>query len=59
VQFDALEGPLDTAIYERSALGAGQEIRGPAIVEQLDCTTAVPPGCLATVHPSGALIIKP
>jgi N-methylhydantoinase A len=53
------DGPVDTAIYERSALGLGQEIHGPAIVEQLDTTTVIPPGCTATVHESGALIVRP
>jgi N-methylhydantoinase A len=44
-------------VYRREALGAGQVLDGPAIVEQLDTTTLVPPGARAIVHESGALII--
>jgi N-methylhydantoinase A len=57
VVFDAEQGPLDTAIYSRAELARAQVLTGPAIVEQLDSTTVVPPGCTATVHASGALIL--
>lgn len=57
VMFDSSEGRVTTAIYERSDLAVGQVISGPAIVEQLDTTTVIPPGFEATVHPSGSLIL--
>jgi N-methylhydantoinase A len=50
-------GHVSTAVYRREHLGLGQVLRGPAIVEQLDTTTLVPPGCVARVHPSGSLVI--
>lgn len=38
-----------TPVYERSRLGTGQAIDGPAIIEQADATTIVPPGYRAVV----------
>jgi len=39
----------DTAIYDRETLTAGATFTGPAIVEQFDSTTVVPPGMKAEV----------
>lgn len=39
----------DAAVYERDQLSAGAAFTGPAIVEQFDSTTVVPPGMSATV----------
>jgi N-methylhydantoinase A len=49
VRFDEVEGPLDTPVYLRSDLPAGTELEGPAIIDQLDSSTAVPPGWRAEV----------
>jgi N-methylhydantoinase A len=57
VTFDADTGPVDTGLYRRSELAEGQRLVGPVIVEQLDTTTLVPPGCAVTVDRSGALIL--
>jgi N-methylhydantoinase A len=43
------ETPFDTPVYTRSELPAGVSFGGPAIVEQLDSTTVVPPGAVAKV----------
>jgi N-methylhydantoinase A len=43
---------------DRETLGAGATVRGPAIVEQLDTTTVVPPGQRATVDRVGNLVIQ-
>ena len=45
------------AIYDRADLGAGQEIRGPAIIEQFDTTTVVAPHMLCRVDEYGLLTI--
>ena len=37
-------GYVDTPVYDRYALQPGQEITGPAIVEERESTTVVPPG---------------
>jgi N-methylhydantoinase A len=49
VIFDDSITPISTAIYARSALQAGAVVHGPAIIEQIDTTTAVPPGYVAAV----------
>jgi len=43
---------------DRERLGAGAVVTGPAIVEQLDTTTVVPPGHRATVDRVGNLVIR-
>ncbi|WP_345420910.1 hydantoinase/oxoprolinase family protein [Pseudonocardia xishanensis] len=49
VWFQDETSPHDTPVYDRDALGAGAVIEGPAIVEQLDSTTPIPPGAVAEV----------
>ena len=49
VHFDASGTAVDTPLYLRSELPAGAELAGPAIVDQLDSTTVVPPGWRAEV----------
>ncbi|MFC5993148.1 hydantoinase/oxoprolinase family protein [Pseudonocardia hispaniensis] len=48
VYFDGI-GWLDTPIHDRAALPAGSELTGPAVIDQLDSTTLVPPGTRAEV----------
>ena len=55
VWFD--ERAHDAAIYERESLRAGATFQGPAIVEQLDSTTVVPPGMRAEVDPYMNILI--
>lgn len=45
-------------VLPREALRPGDAVSGPAIIEQLDTTTVVPPGHLATVHERGSLLIR-
>jgi N-methylhydantoinase A len=45
-------------VYERHALPAGFEIKGPAILLQTDSTTFIEPGYAGQVHESGNIIIK-
>ena len=40
---------VDTPIYDRVRLRAGDSFTGPAIVEEIDATTICPPGCAVTV----------
>lgn len=42
-------GPLPCPIYRREELPPGEEIKEPAVVEQLDATVLVPPGWQAHV----------
>ncbi len=54
----AIAGQTRTAsVYPRDDLGRGQRIPGPAIVEQADTTTFIPPGWHADVDRIGNLVI--
>ena len=48
---------LDTAIYDRALLKAGNKFRGPAIVEQPDTTTLVLPDLDAQIDTAGNILI--
>jgi N-methylhydantoinase A len=45
-------------VYDREKLDAGNRIAGPAIIEQMDTTTVVPPGTAARVDPYLNLILE-
>jgi N-methylhydantoinase A len=45
-------------VFDRSDLGAGTRLVGPAIVEELDSTCAVHPGVTATVDTLGNLLLS-
>ena len=49
--------PLPTRLYQRDRLLAGHRLAGPAIVFQLDATTAIPPKWQGTVDPHGHLLL--
>lgn len=48
----------DTAFYDRSMLGAGQQFEGPCIVEQYDSTVVVPPGFTGRIDEAGNIVIN-
>jgi len=54
----APDGWVATAIYDRARLPLGARVEGPAIVEQADTTTVIPPGHAALVDPSGSLRLR-
>ncbi len=43
------DGWIDTPVYERDALAAGTTVAGPAIINQLDSTTVIPPHTTAQI----------
>jgi N-methylhydantoinase A len=51
-------GFVPTPVYDRARLGEGVRIPGPAIVEQPDTTTVIPPGWAAVVEATGSLRIR-
>jgi N-methylhydantoinase A len=57
VVFDDPERPLDTRILWRPGLAAGQEITGPAVIEEPNSTTLVGAGDRAVIDPSGHIIV--
>jgi N-methylhydantoinase A len=58
VVFEEANSPLSCELYERASLAAGQRIGGPAVIEQMDTTTVIPPGFSAFAHPSGNLLLS-
>jgi N-methylhydantoinase A/oxoprolinase/acetone carboxylase beta subunit len=50
-------GYVDCAVIDRSALPVGEIITGPAIIEEAEATTMLPPGCHAAVSARGHLVI--
>jgi N-methylhydantoinase A len=51
------EGWVDATVYDRDRLLAGAAFEGPAIVQEIDSTTVVPPGAGAEVDEYRNLII--
>lgn len=49
---------VETAVYRREDLGRGDHLEGPAIVEQLDSTTVIPPGWTAEPDRVGSLVLR-
>ncbi|MFE2613582.1 hydantoinase/oxoprolinase family protein [Micromonospora chalcea] len=52
-------GWQEATLYDRTALRAGNELSGPAIVVEMDSTSLVLPGCVARVDRLGNLLILP
>jgi N-methylhydantoinase A len=49
---------LNCTVYQRERLDVGMSFMGPAIVDQLDCTSVVAPGQVATVDVYKNVIIE-
>lgn len=52
------EGPVHTPMYRRDGLPVGTEIKGPAIITQLDSTTVVPPDAVISVDAALNMIME-
>jgi N-methylhydantoinase A/oxoprolinase/acetone carboxylase beta subunit len=50
--------PVRTRFYDRAALKAGNRLEGPAIVNQYDSTTVIPPGLTARIDRFGNIVIE-
>src|SRR4029077_5879132 len=55
VRFDGAE--VDCPVYWRERLDVGLAVEGPAILDQLDCTTVICPGQVARVDAWKNLIV--
>jgi N-methylhydantoinase A len=58
VYFAESGGLLPTPVFDRYQLGEGDQIAGPAIVEEVDSTTVIHPGTAATIDVVGNLLIR-
>lgn len=50
-------GWVDTPVYWRDHLPTDLQLEGPAIIEQMDTTNLIDPGCTVTSDPDGNLIV--
>ena len=57
VVFDDPTRPHQARILWRPALAAGTEIVGPAVIEEPNSTTLLPPGDRAIIDPTGNIVI--
>jgi N-methylhydantoinase A len=57
VYFHQADGLAETAVFDREELAVGQQVSGPAIVEEWTTTTLVPPGWHLAVDELGNLVI--
>jgi len=55
---DANSGFIETNVYDRSNLTRGQEIMGPAVIDQIDTTTWIPEGWAACVLEDSMLLLE-
>jgi N-methylhydantoinase A len=58
VYFPAPIGRVKTPVWQRANLGRGQEIHGPAVIEEYSATTVLLPGDIARVGELGELVIR-
>src|SRR5437870_8053486 len=56
--FPDAHGYVDTPVYDRYALAAGARLTGPAIVEERESTTVLPPGASAAVDEYASLLVE-
>jgi len=50
-------GWIETPVYRREWLPTAAVFEGPAVIEQLDCTTLIEPGCLVERDRLGNLVV--
>ena len=58
VWFAEARSYVETRVVDRTAIGPGERLVGPVIVEQLDSTVLVPPGYAARVAALDSLVIE-
>jgi N-methylhydantoinase A len=56
--FPEAGGWIDAPIYDRYQLAAGMQVAGPAVVEERESTSVLPPGAVAGVDEYGSLIVE-
>jgi N-methylhydantoinase A len=55
---DAWDISAEIPVYARKDLAVGQSIEGPAIVEERETTTALPPGWIAQIDSVGCIVAR-
>lgn len=57
IRVAGIAAPVLATIVARDALSPGDEVEGPAVIEQLDTTVLIEPGWTATIHTSGHMVV--
>jgi N-methylhydantoinase A len=57
VYFGEIRNFVETPVYRRAALMAGQAIRGPAIIEEAESTVVAGPKAVIRLEPNGNLVM--
>lgn len=47
----------DTPVYDGSAMGAGDMLHGPAVIEEVTTTIVVEPGWTVSLHDTGVYVV--
>jgi N-methylhydantoinase A len=55
--FPEAGGFVDTAVYDRERLGVGDELAGPAVIEEEGSTLVIGPGGRARVAATGNIVV--
>jgi N-methylhydantoinase A len=58
VFFDAADGWIDTPVYWRPDLAPGDELSGPAVIEEFGSTVPLHPGFRARVDELANILIR-
>jgi len=58
VHFRERGGFVETNVYDRLLLNVGDVLAGPAVIEEPDSTTIIPPQYTATIDPFLSIIIR-
>jgi N-methylhydantoinase A len=51
-------GFVETPVYDRAEIPLGAEFSGPAVIEQMDATTVIPPGAKVANDRFGNLMVQ-
>ncbi len=49
---------IEAPVYDGEKLGAGAEITGPAVIEEITTTIVIEPGWHASLHESGSYVLR-
>jgi N-methylhydantoinase A/oxoprolinase/acetone carboxylase beta subunit len=52
------DGAVEATVWWRSGLAVGDEVVGPAVIEEPEATTVLGPNEVARVHESGSLEVS-
>jgi N-methylhydantoinase A len=55
--FDATGQATPTPVYDGAALGQGDRVKGPAVIEEVTTTLVIEPGWTADLHETGVYVI--